>query len=248
MVDTENLESQSLDAEGTTDLAGSTPASLRRIEIFGWGLFVVWLTGLIAWAVIEPDPYRRGWMLVLELAFIGGRAVSIAHGVAEGFSHTYLMFQCGLQDIVYSCIAYPWIVRVYRGVSNAGWFGRILKGLHTTMEDNRKLIEPFGGVGLWLFVFFPFWSTGVVNGALLGFLLGMRTRVNLGIVISAHVASTIAFLFFFNAIADMMESTEEGWLKWLPWIVIGTLLGLLIIQKLVKRLRNRNQSAPSEGE
>ena len=226
-------------------LMESSRDSIRRIEIFGWALFAVWATGLVTWAIVEPEPYRKGWILVLEMAFIGGRAVNVAHGVSDGFSTTYLLFQCGLQDVVYTCIVYPWIVRVYRGASNTGWFGRFIAGLDETMEDNRKLIEPFGGFGLWMFVFFPFWSTGVVNGALLGFLLGMRTRVNLGIVLSAHLASTVAFLFFFDAIAGVIESAGEGWLKWLPWIVIGVLLTLLVIQKMLKRRRKRREAQAS---
>lgn len=220
---------------------------IRRIEIFGWSLFAVWAAGLVAWAVIEPEPYRKGWILVLEMAFIGGRAVNVAHGISDGFSATYLLFQCGLQDIVYTCIVYPWIVRAYRGASHARWFGRIIEGLNETMDDNRKLIEPFGGFGLWMFVFFPFWSTGVVNGALLGFLLGMRTRVNLSIVLSAHLVSTIAFIFFFDRIAEFMEAAGEGWLKWLPWIVIGTLLAMLVIQKLLKRRRKAREAQVSAG-
>jgi len=213
------------------------PRLLRRMERTGWGLFVVWAPSLILWGVLDPDPYANGWQLVLELAFVGGRAVNISHGVAYGYSTPYLVFQCGLQDIIYTLVLYPWIIRAYFGFTKLDFAARTLDSLRKAAERKKGLLEPFGAVGLWLFVAFPFWSTGVVNGATLGFLLGMRTRLTLAVVFSAHLTSMGAMLIFFEAIRGPMESLGEGALSYLPWIVLATLLVMLVIQQLVLRVR-----------
>ncbi len=213
--------------------------AIRAIEVTGWSLFVVWAGGLIAWAVAYPDPYASAWRLVLELAFVGGRAVNIADGVASGFSRTFLLFQCGLQDVVYTLIIYPWIVRVYHGVSRVGFVGRVIESLRESAERNSRIIEPLGGLGLWAFVFFPFWSTGVLNGAALGFVLGMRTSVNLTIVLSSHIASVIALLLFFETVSSAMGAVDQGTLRYMPWIVLAVLAALAIVQRVVVRLRSR---------
>lgn len=214
---------------------GPSPRTLRIIEITGWTLFAFWGGTLIAWGIAKPDPYADGWRLVLELAFLGGRAVNIADGVASGFSRAYLLFQCGLQDVVYTFIVYPWIVRIYRGVARVGVLGKALVSLRRSAEKNARYIEPLGGFGLWLFVFFPFWSTGVLNGAALGFILGMRTSVNLAIVLSAHIVCVIALLGFFQLIAETLRISGSPVLQYLPWIVVGILLTALMVTQLVRR-------------
>jgi uncharacterized membrane protein len=219
--------------------------TLRRIELAGWTLFVIWAVGLVVWALVEPDPYSKGWLLVLELAFVGGRAVNISHGVAEGFSHAYLIFQCGLQDIVYTLVLYPWVVRAYFGLTKLGFAGNLLKSLHRAAERQKKLLEPFGAIGLWIFVAFPFWSTGVVNGAALGFLLGMRLPLVLSVVFSAHLSSMFAMIYFFNALREPIEALGDGAIGYLPWAVLGVLvLAWLATWTYGKYRQRRAQTAP----
>lgn len=219
-------------------VAGSTSEAIHRIEIVGWALFVVWAAGLVIWAVAVPDPYRQGWRLVIELSLLGGRAVNIADGTASGFGRLYLLFQCGLQDVVYTLIVYPWIIRIYRGATRAGRFGRIIESARKSAEKNSHFIEPLGGLGLWLFVFFPFWSTGVINGAALGFVLGMRTWVNLTIVLSSHLISVVALILFFETVSGFMDSTVEGSMQYLPWLVVGLLLTIWLVRRIVSRFRS----------
>jgi hypothetical protein len=57
--------------------------------------------------------------------------------------------------------------------------------LHKAAEASRGKMHNLGYVGLFVFVFMPFWMTGPVVGSIIGYLLGIRPWVNIAVVLSA---------------------------------------------------------------
>ncbi len=202
----------------------------------GWALFAFWATVLVAWGIFHPDPYAQGWRLVLELAFLG-RLVNVADGVALGFSKSYLLFQSGLQDIILLLVAYPPLVAVCQGAAQKTFVGRRLEAVRQTAELHKAKVEPLGALGLWIFVFFPFWSTGALIGGVVGYLLGMRPSVVFASVFSGHVLSVVGLVYFFDAMAQVAEAFNSGAVKFLPWIVLAIVL--------VSALRSRRSRQPA---
>lgn len=196
----------------------------------GWCLLAAWTVTLVTWGVVRPDPYAQGWRLVLELAFLG-RLVSIADGVASGFSPTYLLIQSGTQDVVLLLIVYPWAVAAYQGSSRRGLLSGSVDRVRRTAERHRKVVEPLGVIGLWVFVFFPFWSTGALVGGVVGYLLGMRTWTVFLAVFSGHVVSVVSLVWFLDSARVVMEAFNTGLVRFLPWMV----LGLLVLMGFVGR-------------
>ncbi len=217
-----------------------------KTEILGWVLGVVWLVGVVGAAIVQPVPYADAYRLVLELAIFGGRAVSIGDGVANGFGQGYLFFQCGLQDIAMTLILYPWVLRAFHGAEGLGVLGRFLRALHKSTEKYRRILEPFGVVGVWLFVFFPFWSTGVLNGVVLGYLLGLRIGVNFITCFSSHLVSTVALLLFYERLSVWLESVGSGAMQFIPWVVLGTLLLGFGVQTLWEKRRAKNDAKDND--
>lgn len=214
-----------------TELSAAPPWIAR----VGWGLFAFWAVVLVVWGALQPDPYAQGWRLVAELAVLG-RLINIADGIAMGFSKPYLLFQSGLQDIILLLVAYPPLVAVCQGAAQRTFVGRRLEAVRSTAEGHKDRVEPLGALGLWIFVFFPFWSTGALVGGVVGYLLGMRPAVVFGSVFSGHVLSVVALVYFFDAMAGLAETFNSGAVKFLPWIV----LGVLVLVTLVGRLRERS--------
>ena len=205
----------------------------------GWLLFAVWASVLIGWALVQPDPYAQGWRLVAELAVLG-RLVNIADGVAMGFSRNYLLFQSGLQDIILLLIAYPPLVAVCQGAARQTFIGRRLEAVRRTAEMHKERVEPLGALGLWIFVFFPFWSTGALVGGVVGYLLGMRAWVVFASVFSGHVLSVVSLVFFFDRMASLADSFNSGAVKYLPWAV----LALLAVSGLISKWRSTREKRP----
>ena len=216
---------------------------LRALTKCGWVLFAVWAVTLVTWGVVRPDPYAQGWRLVLELAFLG-RLVNIADGAApeHGFSNIYLFIQSGPQDVILLLIVYPLFVRAYKGSGKKGIIGGTLERIRRTAERHKAVVEPFGAIGLWAFVFFPFWSTGVLVGGLVGYLLGLRAVVTFSSVLLGHFISVVVLIFFFDATYEAAESFSESGARFIPWIVLVLVLTL----GLVGRLRDRRRTTKSD--
>jgi uncharacterized membrane protein len=199
--------------------------TLRRIGQVGWALFAVWAGVLITWAIVEPDPYAGGWRLVLELAFMG-HLVSIADGSASGFGKAYLFVQSGMQDAILLMVAYPIVVSAYEGVvTRGGVAGRWLAAVHRAAERQKRVVEPAGAIGLWVFVVLPFWSTGTLVGGMVGYLLGMRTSVVFAAVLSGYVLSVIGLIWFFDFMTELAAVVDIGLVRYAPWIVVVVFFG-----------------------
>ena len=202
---------------------GPSPRTLRLIELIGWTLFTAWATTLIIIGIIEPEPYARGWRLVLELAFLG-HVLNIADGISSGFSREYLLLQCGLQDIILVLVGYPWVVRAYHGIQARGIVGKTIDNFRLNAERHHKIVEPFGALGLWIFVIFPFWGTGALVGSVIGYLLGLRTSVTLTAVFTGHLIGVSTTVLFFDAIKVWLDAFDRTLVAYIPWAVVALLV------------------------
>lgn len=216
----------------------SLPAHLKRIHRFGWLLFVIWATTLVVWGIAQPTPYADGWRLVLELMFVG-RAVSIADGITTGFSDLYLLIQNGLEDIILLLVLYPWIVSAFEQGLKESFVGRRIDNVRKTAESHKRVVESFGVLGLWLLVFFPFWSTGALVGGVVGYMLGMRTWIVFTTVFLGHVISVVSLIWFFDAMAGVTDAFDQGLTRFLPLMVLGALIAGTLLFRGVKRLFGR---------
>ena len=212
--------------------------ALKQMQRFGWGLLAAWSVTLVAIAIIQPDPYAQGWRLVLELLFLG-RAVSIADGIASGFGRVYLLFQNGLEDVVLLLLIYPWVVAAYEGVSGRRFIRITVARVRRIAETNRSVVEPWGVMGLWAFVFFPFWSTGALVGSVVGYILGMRTWVVLMSVFTGHFLSVVSLVWFFDFTHSTLAALEHGWVRFLPWVVLAGLFFGTLAWRGVRRATRR---------
>jgi uncharacterized membrane protein len=206
----------------------------------GWALGVVWAAVLIAWGLLEPDPYAGGWRLVLELAFLG-HIVSIADGTAAGFGPWYLLVQTGVQDTALLLVALPLVVAACEGVAKrGGLLGRWLEAVRHTAEQQKGVVQPLGAVGLWAFVVFPFWGTGTLIGGVVGYLLGMPLRVILPAVLSGYWVSVVMLIWAFDFMVGMAEVLDVGIIRYAPWLVVAVLVGVSLVQRWRRQREDRS--------
>lgn len=114
-------------------------------------------------------------------------------------------------------------------------------------ERHKRIVEPFGAIGLWVFVFFPFWSTGALVGGVVGYLLGMRTWVVTASVLSGHVISVVSLIWFFDTMYEVAEEINRGAGRFLPWIVLGVVIGGAAALRLARRLRRGDADSESRN-
>lgn len=218
-----------------TELKPIYGPKLRAIERIGQACLSVWIAVLVCLGVLWPDPYANAWQLVLK-QMVGGRAVSVGAGLSQGFPGLFLLLQCSLQDIIILLLLYPLLVAGGRRVARTRLIGPTLVNVRAIAERNRKKIEPYGALGLMLFVFFPFWTTGALAGGVVGYLIGMRMWVTFLAVIGGNFLAVASWIWFF----EQMKAYSEPLARSAPWVVL-TIVALLAVYGHIWAKRKRKQ-------
>lgn len=99
-----------------------------------------------------------------------------SHGVVVPFNM--------LVETVLVLLFYPLFVFSWRRLVEVRGLSKIISRTTRAAEANRETIQKYGVIGLLVFVWFPFWMTGPVVGCAIGFLLGLRTWLNLTVVLA----------------------------------------------------------------
>ena len=168
--------------------------TLKYIRATGHFFLVTTLALFIILGIKEGSPYDNVWQLVLA-HFVSGRAGNVGVGLMKGFNHYFLLYQCCMVDFIIMFYVYPWFVSGYQHLSGWPIIGPGLKRTHEIALEHKKRIAPYGAIGLMLFVIFPFWSTGPLVGVMVGYLLGMSTRLIFTTVIIGDVIAVAAWIW-----------------------------------------------------
>ena len=97
-----------------------------------------------------------------------------------------------------------------------------------------------------LFVVFPFWSTGPLVGAVVGFLIGMRTWVALTSVMVGNVLAVALWVFLFKRMRDFNQHLTNGLLISILVIVLtfAVVLRVKQLRKARRRLLEGDEARP----
>lgn len=175
-------------------------------EFFGTVEARILVTGL-ALSLLSVIALGVGWLMdpgaasvfaaMTGLNLTIGRAAGMSFGYASGLPHLVVIASNILVETIQVLVIYPLFVLSWRNLVDVRHMRRALVGMRRSAEANQARVARYGMIGLFAFVFLPFWMTGPVVGSMIGFLIGLRTRQNLAIVLSAtYVAVAIWALFF----------------------------------------------------
>ena len=151
------------------------------------------LTGLMLLAFgigwhLYPDrilPYA----IMTGLNLIIGREAGMSFGYASGFGHAQVAPLNILVETIQVLVIYPLFVQSTRHLIKLRILESFITRIHHAAESRGGVVRKFGIAGLFVFVFAPFWMTGPVVGAIIGFLIGLRPWVNLAVVlVSTYIA------------------------------------------------------------
>lgn len=158
-------------------------------------LFVVVALG-IGW-LVNPDLAAR-FAAMTGLNLTVGRAAGMSFGYASGLHHPAVITSNVLVETIQVLVVYPLFVLSWKNLVDARHMQRFLVSMRRSAEANQSRVARYGMIGLFAFVFLPFWMTGPVVGSIIGFLIGLKARHNLPIVLSATYAAVAIWAVFFE--------------------------------------------------
>jgi uncharacterized membrane protein len=173
---------------------------------------------------------------VIGLNVVIGRAAGMSYGIASGLAPLELIVLNLAVEAAQVLVVFPLFVLGWQHLIDLRRIAPQLERLRAAAESGRGRVRRFGILGLFVFVFMPFWMTGPVVGAILGFLLGLRTAVNLAVVLSATALAIVVYARLFEQI--------DAWTAALhPYAVFVVILALLGVAALVRRGLARTPAA-----
>jgi hypothetical protein len=102
-------------------------------------------------------------------------------------------------------------------------------------ETHGGTVRKFGIAGLFAFVFVPFWMTGPVVGAIIGFLIGLRPWVNLGVVLGSTYIAIGIWALLLNEL-NVWAATVNQYAPYALFLAIVFIAGVMV---LLSRHRDR---------
>ncbi len=193
------------------------------ILLFG---IAVALAGLVVMGLVAFwSPQTSQMIGVMSFSnVIFGRAVSMSIGYAGGYGHELVVPVNMWIETVLVLLFYPVFVFSMRKLVVFPRLKRFLDSMQQAAERHHEKVRRYGILGLFIFVWFPFWMTGPVIGSAIGYLLSFPAWMTLTVVlVSTYIAmGGWAYLLF------DLYTRASVFGPWAPVVIIGLILLMIL--------------------
>jgi len=189
------------------------------------------------WLGLSPEESQLlVGMTATELMF--GRAAAMAFGYSLGLGHSTVIPICIIIETILVLIFYPLFVFSWRHLLVINWLKNIFERIHKVAEAHKDKVQKYGVIGLFIFVWFPFWMTGPVVGCVIGFLLGLRVWLNITVVLTGTYVAIFGWAFFLRQIHDRVASYSS----YAAMVLMALLVIIIIVGHLLHRTLQENKN------
>jgi uncharacterized membrane protein len=178
-----------------------------------------------------------GGMVFTNIVF--GRAVAMSIGYASGYGHAVVIAANMMTETILVLLFYPLFVFslnklvVFRSIQG------FLDRTHRAANQHREKVRRYGVIGVFTFVWFPFWMTGPVVGCAIGYLIGLSAVVNLVAVLSGTFVAMAVWAYVLYGL--QAKAATLG--PWAPALLIGFIVAVVLAGYWLNRRRNHNNTA-----
>jgi len=182
-------------------------------------------------------------MVQMKLTHLaGGRAASVAVGTEADLPRLLIALLATYTDVMAMLIMFPLLVFSYRNLFERPFFQRHMKPVFDTAQRSLTKMRRFKVFSVFLFVWFPFWMTGIITGSVLGYLLGLRTWVNLTTVIMGAATAVVCWVYAYDRLFGWLGTVDQRY----PPVIVCCIITGLIASRLVKHRKERREQEAAE--
>lgn len=211
------------------NLRGFISSQEGKIFLLGMLLLFGYFMSVIGVYFFSIDAANK--LVVMSFTnFFFGRAAGISYGYTAEFSDGLIVFMNMMIEFIMVMIIYPLFVLSW----NKSLHIEFLKDFFTKVEALRlkykDYFDKYGKYGLFIFVWFPFWMTGPIVGAIIGFLIGIRHYTTMLVVLSGTSLAIVIWTYFLKEIMTLLNQVNDN----APYIFLGLIVLFVLIFKLMK--------------
>lgn len=192
-------------------------------------LYFVWMA--ISY-VLWPNEFRVLVGMTASHALFG-RAAGMSFGYSLGYGHGLVLTANIIIETVIVMLIYPLFVFTLRRLLVFPTLKEVMERIYRTAEARRHLIRRWGILGIFLFVLFPFWGTGPVVGAVIGFLLGLHPWTNMAVVLGGTYAACFAWAVLLKELHERVEALSP----YAGMIIVAIIILIVVLGYLLTGIR-----------
>ena len=215
---------------GTRALFASTEGRILMGGLAAAAGYCVWLASAY---VVAPENFQ-GYLGMTVAHVLFGRAAGLAFGYALEFGHAVVVPVNMAIETIIVLLFYPLFVAGWRHLLAFEVLQRFMGRVREAAEANHGRIRRYGIPGLFVFVFIPFWMTGPLVGCVIGYLLGLRAWINLGVVLGG----TYVAIGVWAALLKDMNDRAAAYGPYAPAAIVVVLVVLALVAHLLDRHRD----------
>lgn len=226
----EHPEDHAEDIDNSAPLSGivlSSPEGRLLITgIMGAFLYFIWMGFQL---ILSPVEFQAlVGLTATEVVF--GRIACMAFGYSLNLNPITIILVCMILETILVLIFYPLLVFIWRHLLVVRWLKRFSDRTRKAAETHKDIVSKYGIIGLFLFVWLPFWMTGPVVGCMIGYLLGLRVRINIPTVLTGTYAAILGWAFLLKHLHRKMMSYSAYTL-----IILATLAIIAALVWILKK-------------
>ena len=200
-----------------------------KIFLVGIVLLFVYIISIIFTYIYSVDDANP--LVVMSVTnFFFGRAAGISYGYTTELNDGVILLMNMLVEFIMVLIIYPLFVLSWNKSVDIELLKNFFMNVKMQREKYKDYFEKYGKYGLFLFVWFPFWMTGPIIGALIGFLIGIKHYTTILIVLSGTSLAIVIWTYFLKEVMLVLNEVSLH----APYIVLGLIIIVAVVIKFMK--------------
>ena len=172
---------------------------------------------------------------ITATAIIFGRAAGLAFGYSIGMGHATVITVCMIVETIQVLVLYPLFVFSWRQLLVIKRLKNAFERIQKAAERHKDKVQRYGAIGVFAFVWFPFWMTGPVVGSVIGFLLGLRVWVNMTAVLAGTYVAIICWALFLRRLHEQVAAYSS----YAGVILMALLIAVILVGNFLLRRRQQ---------
>lgn len=197
-------------------------------------LGIAWLT--LSWLWVPEKSQVLVAMTATNIIF--GRAAGISVGYTMGLDHIVVVLVNMLIETILVLLFYPLFVLSWRRLLVIQALRNFMERTGKAAEAHRETIRKYGMLGLFVFVWSPFWMTGPVVGCAIGFLLDLRPWFTLTVVL----AGTYLAITCWAILLLEIHYHVAAYSSFAPIILMAIVILIVVFGRLLHGLHREDDS------
>jgi len=217
-------------------LFASTEGYLLLVGIMLALMYTFWLGIKL---LVSPDESQvLVGLTAIELTLGRGLAMTFGYTEALGLGHGTVIPICMVLETIYVLIFYPLFVFSWRHLLVIKRLKNTFERVQKAAETHKDKVQKYGVIGLFVFVWFPFWMTGPLVGSVIGFLLGLKLWLNMTVVLAGTYAAIVGWAFVLRQFHKQVASYSS----YAAMVIIALVIFIILLAHLFYRTFRENKN------